>query len=38
MRNNYTREEKKQQRNLTVAIVFWAVLLVAAVVSWVVRL
>jgi hypothetical protein len=33
-KRNYTREERKQRNNLNVAVVVWAVLLIAVIVRW----
>lgn len=33
-KRNYTREERRQRNNLTVAIIVWAVLLIAVIVRW----
>lgn len=33
-KRNYTREERRQRKNMTVAIIVWAVLLLAVIVRW----
>lgn len=34
MKRSYTREEQKQRDNLKLAIIVWAVILLAVVVKW----